>query len=61
MENKISVTAAAKLAGISRTAMIVWVKKHELGEMHGTRYKIDKEKLEAIIAARKLLKLREPI
>ena len=57
----IGLTEAAKVAGVSRPAMLNWVKKHEIGHMDGTRYLIDTEKLNAIIEARKLLRMRQPV
>lgn len=47
-----SLREAAKYARVSQQSMLMWTDKYDIGEREGSRWKIDKEKLDRVISTR---------
>lgn len=52
---------AAKVAGVSRIAVMYWIKKHRIAEQVSGRWQIDPQKLDEIVQSRATLKSRQPV
>lgn len=47
-----SLRSASKYAGVSQTAIQLWIDKYDIGEFIDGRWHIDKDKLDRVIAVR---------
>ena len=55
-----SLRDAARYAGVTRAAVLYWTELHDIGELVDGRWHIDREKLDAFLAARRqLVELRQ--